>query len=259
MEALNVEGILTPTSVSAFNQEGFVARFEWGAEGLRELAPGVEVLIIVDVLSFSTDVDVATAGGAFIYPSAVRDGAAELAADRGALLAVHRREESVDHPYSLSPRSLLAIPKGTRLVLPSLNGSSLTGLAADSHSVVAGCLRNARSVAEWAAPHGKVGVIGAGELRRDRSLRFAIEDLLGAGAILSHFPAEARSPEAELAVAAFRAFAHELPSKLAECASGRELVGIGFGEDVTIAAALDVSDAVPLLMQQGWYADVTSV
>jgi 2-phosphosulfolactate phosphatase len=240
--------------VSAFDQAGFFARCEWGAEGLRELAPSVEVLVIVDVLSFSTDVDVAAARGAFIYPFAVQDGAAEFAADHDALLAVHRLHESAEHPYSLSPRSLLGISRATRVVLPSLNGSTLTGIAAESHVVLAGCLRNARAVAEWALPHGRVGVIAAGELRRDRSLRFAIEDLLGAGAILSHFPSRARSPEADVAVAAFRAFEHELPRKLADCASGRELAGIGFAEDVAIAAELDVSDTVPRLMKPGWYA-----
>jgi 2-phosphosulfolactate phosphatase len=48
--------------------------------------------------------------------------------------------------YSLSPQSLASIPKGTRLVLPSPNGATLT-LATEKTPTLAGCLRNYRAVA----------------------------------------------------------------------------------------------------------------
>ena len=44
-----------------YDQTGFDARFEWGIEGIRRLAPVSDVMVIVDVLSFSTAVDVALA------------------------------------------------------------------------------------------------------------------------------------------------------------------------------------------------------
>ena len=244
--------------MGVFEQDGFAARFEWGEAGLRRLAPHVDVLVIVDVLSFSTAVDVATARGAHIVPCPSRDGTA-LAAQHAALVASHRRQPSAEHPYSLSPSSLTTIPKATRLVLPSLNGSTLTSLAAPCRAVVAGCLRNARAVAAWATRRPSMAVIAAGELTREGTLRFAIEDLIGAGAILRHIPAEARSPEAEVAVAAFTRFERDLLSCLNACASGRELAAIGFSDDVAIAAELDVSAAVPLFIQPGWYADVAAV
>lgn len=224
---------------------------------MRRLAPHVDVLVIVDVLSFSTAVDVATSRGAHIIPCPSGDPTA-LAAKHEALLAV-RRDVSPEQPYSLSPQSLTTIPKATRLVLPSLNGSHLTAVAATHHEVLAGCLRNARAVAKWAMQRSATAVIAAGELTRDGTLRFAIEDLLGAGAILSHFPVDQRSPEAEVAVAAFRRFEHDLPGCLRECASGRELAAIGFSDDVALAAELDVSEAVPLFIEPGWYADAAAV
>jgi phosphosulfolactate phosphohydrolase-like enzyme len=168
-----------------FGQTAYSARFEWGEAGIHALASAVDVLVLVDVLSFTTAVEVAVARGASVYPYHVRDAtAAEFAAQVGAVLAVDRRQTSAERPFSLSPPSLTSLPVGSRLVLPSPNGSTLTMLAADLHHVVlAGCLRNARAVATAIQGLGRmVGVIAAGERWPDGTLRFAVEDLVGAGA-----------------------------------------------------------------------------
>jgi 2-phosphosulfolactate phosphatase len=55
------------------------------------------------------------------------------------------------------------------------------------------------------------------------------------------------STEARTAAAAFRAVEGSLEAALLDCASGQELVTAGFAEDVRLAAALDVSDCVPVL------------
>ncbi|HKX30067.1 MAG TPA: hypothetical protein VJ302_20425, partial [Blastocatellia bacterium] len=51
-----------------FDQSEFEIRCEWGRQGASLLAPISDLLIIVDVLSFSTAVEIATARGAVIYP-----------------------------------------------------------------------------------------------------------------------------------------------------------------------------------------------
>ena len=125
--------------------------------------------------------------------------------------------------------------------------------------VFAGCLRNARAVAAAAARAGqRVAVIPAGERWRedahgDRSLRPAAEDLIGAGAILDRLPGR-RSPEAELAVVAFRAARDRLPAFLLACSSGREHAAKGTEGDVTLAAQLDVSDFAPRLVAGAYVA-----
>ena len=236
------------------DQSPFLARFDWGADGLAALAPGVAVVVVVDVLSFATAVSVAVGRGAAVMPCATRDQAAErLARSWGASFATARTDVRPDQPYSLSPATLTRLAAGDRLVLPSPNGSRISALAASQvGTVFAGCLRNASAVGRAArevADGQPVAVIAAGERRRGGAgnVRPAVEDLIGAGAILAAMGGDAPSPEAVVAMAAFRAVAADLPRFLAGCASGRELIGSGFAQDVAMASALDADPVAPAL------------
>jgi len=230
-----------------YDQTEFAVRFEWGEHGVARLAPHSDVVVIVDVLSFSTCVDMATGNGAIILPYRWRDeSAAAFAASQQALLADPRRHGTGG--YSLSPASLITILPGTRLVLPSPNGATLT-LLAGSTTVLAGCLRNATAVAAMAEHLGRaITMIAAGERWDDGSLRPAVEDLLGAGAIINALSGS-RAPEAAAAAAAFCAVQAQLADTLRRCASGKELIMRGFAADVDLASRLDCSTAVPLLCE----------
>ncbi|HXM43547.1 MAG TPA: 2-phosphosulfolactate phosphatase, partial [Bryobacteraceae bacterium] len=76
----------------------------------------------------------------------------------------------------------------------------------------------------------------------------AIEDLIGAGAVLACLPGRP-SPEAETAIAAFERFQHNLHDVLAHSTSGKELTERGFACDVELAAEFAVSAAVPVLRE----------
>ena len=228
-----------------YDQSGFDVRLEWGPEGVAVLAE-CPVVVIVDVLSFSTSVDIAVSNGARVLPLPWRDERAVAAArDAGAVLAG-------DGPWSLRPASLTDIPRGTFLALPSPNGATLTTLA--SGTVFAGCLRNAPAVAKAAkAVGGPVAVIAGGERWADGdTLRPCVEDLIGAGAIAHHLGG-ALSPEARVAEAAFLAYSDDLPAVLSACASGRELTAWGHAADVALASAYAISATVPRLVD-GVYA-----
>lgn len=237
------------------DQRAFDARFEWGEAGLRALAPGARTIVIVDVLSFTTAVDVAVSGGSTVIPYRWRDEtASEVARQNDALLAVGRRRIDTDHPYSLSPQSLQRLPPGSRIVLPSPNGATLSGIAAEfGAAVIAGCLRNASAVAAACQETGGPAlVIAAGERWGDvgqGSLRPALEDLLGAGAILSALRATNPSPEARAAIAAFEEARPHLPERIAQASSGRELIETGYARDVELAAAHDASSIAPILRE----------
>jgi 2-phosphosulfolactate phosphatase len=244
-----------PDERITFNQQEFQISCEWGLHGIRQLAPHCDALVIVDVLSFCTSVDIAVGRGAWVYPYRFRDeSAVAFARGRQALLAGSRRGEP--DSYTLSPSSLLGIPTGTRLVLPSLNGASLS-METNGVTTFAGCLRNARAVAQALQERGRrIGVIPAGERWPDGSLRPAIEDLLGAGAII-HSLAGARSPEAAAAEACFLRFREELAACLFRCGSGKELVERGFSMDVELAAELDTSSQAPVLLNGAYCGGIS--
>lgn len=252
---------------AAHSQDRHRVRLEWGPTGARDLTTyaaerGPVVAVVVDVLSFTTCVSVAMDKGMTVHPYRWKDAsAAAFAGERGALLAVPRQSAGPGD-VSLSPASIRAASAVTRLVLPSPNGSTISALLGEAGAtVVAASLRNARAVAAWLAERttaegAVIVVVPAGERWPDGSLRPAVEDLWGAGAVVDALVAAGTagragqvSPEAELARLAFRGVAHRIDRELAACASGRELVDKGYADDVRVAAELDRSRSVPVLRE----------
>lgn len=238
-------------------QSGYGVRFEWGPTGAQRLAPHVSCVVIVDVLSFTTAVTVAVDAGTCVFPYRWRDEtAAVFAAQHEASLAVGRRATSAATPWSLSPAALRGAPFTPRLVLPSPNGSAIAASAGGT-PVVAGALRNATAVGNWLARHGygtpdrPVALIAAGERWPDDSLRPALEDLIGSGAVvtaLRDHVGDVLSPEAAVAASAFHA-TRDVGAAVAGSASGRELTEGGFAQDVAIATERDASATVPVLTE----------
>lgn len=252
------------------SQNRHPVRLEWGVEGALALTRyaverGARLFaVVVDVLSFSTSVSVATDAGCAVYPYRWgQEGAQEFADERFATLAM-RRSETRDGGVSLSPRSIRDTAGLEALVLPSPNGSTITERLVGSEAVViAGALRNRAAVGRWLADHlveategeAVVVLVPAGERWPDGSLRPAVEDLWGAGAVAdavlqalgAHAAASSLSPEAEAARLAYLGVRLDVAGALAGCASGRELVESGWSRDVAIAGELDASTGVPVL------------
>jgi 2-phosphosulfolactate phosphatase len=122
--------------------------------------------------------------------------------------------------------------------------------------VLAASLRNATAVGRWLAARGygsdkAVAVVPAGERWPDGSLRPALEDLLGAGAVLNALDVapEALSPEATAAQAVFAGLSKRaLADMIRSCGSGQELIAAGFADDVEVAVEADTSGVVPALL-----------
>lgn len=195
-------------------QPGFDYRFDWGVDGLEALAAECDVVVVVDILRFTSAVSVAVETGEVVLPGRWQD---ERDLDRAAIE--------------------LGVP-----------------------FVLAGAFRNATATARRARmlveSGGAIGVIAAGAHRAatDRSLRPAIEDLLGAGAVLSALDPSAAtappacSPDARAARAAFLDARPMLHEALLASPSGRELVALGCADDVANASALDATDLAAQLI-----------
>lgn len=202
-----------------FDQSRYQVRFEWGVEGLARLAPS-EIVVVVDVLRFSSAV-------------AARVGAGE------------------DVPLDEDAHAV------------SLNGGAVAAAAAAMHPapvVLLGALVNACAVAEevLSAQRARglrtsVAVVAAGELsgrEPGAPLRFAVEDLLGAGAIIDALGSvglDHTSPEAAAACEAFRGLRGATRHLLAAAGSGQELVARDGRDEVLAAAEVDALGVVPVL------------
>ncbi len=216
------------TTPGALGQAGFTTRLEWGPAGLARAVADSAVVVVVDVMRFSTITCLICEKGGSAALSDVPADAENLTSNR---------------LHNLEP--------GGRVKVFSLNGGALarTASALGGPVVLAGALRNAHAAGRYArsvARDGVVTVLAAGEVDPDGSLRPAVEDLLGAGAIIAAAGGDP-SPEALVAMAAFSGV-EDLEAVLLRCASGRELAGRGATDDVILSAELDVSSVAPLLV-----------
>ena len=218
--------------MSWFEQAGYVLRFDWGQDGAARAGARGDVVVVVDVLRFSTTVAAHIAAGATVEPRHWKDGS----------------DTSLLSPRSAGARGHAGA--GGLLALASPNGAMCCRAASEAgaSAVFAGALVNAGAVA--AAVQGlasPITVIACGERWPDGSLRFAIEDLLGAGAIVAALPGLASSPEAKAARAAFLGARKQLLARLLACGSGIELIDKGHEADIHYAAQLSYLPVAPQL------------
>lgn len=199
-----------PQNPDALAQANYQVRLEWGEAGRRRLAPA-DVVVVVQTLGLSSRTI-----------SAAEDGR-PLAA-------------------SADPADRLA----------------LAAARAGAHVVVAG-VRNAAAVAAHVldvqrsrGERTSIAVIAAGEagVAAGEGLRFAVEDLLGAGAVvaaLGDLGIDHASPDAAVAGEGFRALRGAVRHLLTASGTGRLLTDAGERDLVLAAAERDAASVVPVL------------
>jgi 2-phosphosulfolactate phosphatase len=243
---------------SVFEQQGFRCRLEWGRRGAQAAADRGDILVIVDTLRFSTTVVTAVHHGVTIFPCAWNEDPIAFARRVDAVPGGQREGE--DRRFTLSPLCYLDAAPGTRVALASPNGATCARYAHEVPYLFIGTLINAQAVGRTvtALLHTtelNVTVLACGERwwtpSEDGELRFAVEDYLGAGAILAYLSGS-MSPEAAACRDAFSAgdyigVASRLETILLECGSGRELQAKGRTDDVRHAARLNLYDTVPTM------------
>jgi 2-phosphosulfolactate phosphatase len=239
-----------------FDQSPYTCRVEWGRRGAREAANRGDIVIVIDVLSFSSTVVSALNYGALIYPFPPNLNGKDYALKINAEYILGRAEAAKVGKPTLSPVSFNEEHTNKKYVLTSLNGAFCTWIASKVPALLIGSLLNASSVAAAANQlslhnNANITVIPCGELwsngvEEEDSLRPAIEDYLGAGAILSYLEGE-KSPEAEVCSGAFLYSKTNLERLIWDCGSGRELRERGFEADVKHCSQLNAYQTVPVL------------
>ncbi len=235
-----------------FNQNPFQCRMDWGTRGVEEAAKRGDIIIIVDILSFSTAVTTAVHFGAIIYPLDKKADSKSFAELIGAEVAFGRTEAKELNKPSLSPASFGKHHEDKKIVLPSVNGAACSVLSDGCKALLVGSFLNATFVAEVAEKiqkenNASITVIACGERWSDtKELRPCVEDYLGAGIILSKLSGT-KSPEAQLCISAFKGSKESLNDLVIDCSSGRELISMGFGDDIKYSTKVDSLKEVPIL------------
>lgn len=202
---------------SPFDQSRYQVRFDWGVAGLERVA-AADVVVVVDVLRFSSTVARRVAAG----ESVALDAAAHAV---------------------------------------SLNGAAVAARAAETGAVVMlGALVNAAVVADAILAEQRrrgartgILVLAAGEpasRRPGADVRFAVEDLLGAGAVIDALGAlgiDHTSPEAAAACEAFRGLRPAVRHLLTASGSGQELLARDARDEVLAASVVDAAASAPVL------------
>ena len=230
-------------------------RLTRGRQGAKETAERGHILVVIDTLSFSTAAVTAVHQGGIVFPCAKDEDPIVFAKRVNAEAAVGRLDVPTKGRFSLSPPTLLNVTPNTRIVLASPNGATCSRYARDVPYLFIGTLLNAKAVAKKLThllntTDHPITILACGERwvapNADGELRWALEDDLGAGAILSYLDGD-KSPEAMAAEGIFCHLKDKLANALIDCASGRELVSKGFECDVIHAAQLNHYDTVPYM------------
>ncbi|HLO11795.1 MAG TPA: 2-phosphosulfolactate phosphatase, partial [Pseudoneobacillus sp.] len=239
-----------------FDQSPYHIRLEWGRRGAREAAERGDIVIIVDILSFSSTVVTALEFGAKIYPYPPHLDGKDYAVRIGAEYILGRSEAAKIGIPTLSPVSFHKGHSNKKYVLSSLNGAFCTWIAAKVPALLVGSFLNASSVATYAnelreKTHANITVVPCGEQwndvrEKEDFLRPAVEDYLGAGAILSYLNGDT-SPEGEVCKGAFTQSKTKINDLIWDCGSGRELRERGFEADVRHCGQFNVFQTVPIL------------
>ncbi|MGQ9542783.1 MAG: 2-phosphosulfolactate phosphatase [Candidatus Bathyarchaeia archaeon] len=210
-----------------------------------------DIIIVVDVLRFSSSVVVGLAHGveAFIPVKTLREARSLYRRDSSLILAGERHGfKPKDFHIGNSPRDFeLAKLEGKRVVITTTNGTMALQYAKGSKWILVGSFLNAKAVSTVASRLLKNG--GVSIVLASRNGMLFIEDFLCGGLLASNLSVELgeMDDEAMAAKLAWIAAEHQLEGVVRRGLHATYLEGIGYGEDVAFCLRRDVYDIVPFM------------
>lgn len=142
--------------------------------------------------------------------------------------------------------------RGRRVTYTTTNGTQAIERVREVPRLVLAALINAWACADFLRQLQQPTLIVASGSRGAP----ALEDVLAAGAVATHWPRADRTDAAEIACAVFERDRTRLLEALRHSDHGRDLVQLGLEADLAFAARLDVSTVVPMLDGDGWLRPV---
>jgi len=207
------------------------------------------VIIVVDVFRSSTTIVTALENGAEeIVPCASIDEARKLKEKLGnkALLVGERmgfKPEGFD--FNISPRFMKPeVISGKKIVYCSTNLMKVVSHCLNAETLLIGALTNSRAVAKYlnAIKPESVALVACGLIPKNM---ITVEDVIGAGAIVSKLEYDEASDTALLARLAYES--RKWKDFVKEGFVANYLKKIGWGEDIEICLMEDVSNVIPIL------------
>ncbi len=203
--------------------------------------------VVIDLLRATTTMAVALSRGArrvHVVPTVEE---ARACRHLGLLAGEVRGLPPEGFDFGNSPCELLHAPlAGKDLVLATTNGTKAIVAVAGRGAVLAASFANLSAAAQAASRYERVLVVCAGT---EGTRRFALEDAVAAGALVSRLLREA--PQARLGdggLLALQLTAGEpLPNLVRRAQHARYLESIGLAEDVAFCTKVDVVGVVPVL------------
>ncbi len=221
-----------------------IAKLAHGISGVRIARRTGDIVVIVDVLRFSSTVTTAVANGFTVIPFSDPRRARERGEREGITLG------------SLSPLDYVNPRFSEVVALASPNGGGCAEAVDADDAGFFGCLLNARAAGrvarEASAGSGAdVTVICADELAETETgglpgARLAIEDYLCCGCILGELKMDL-SPEVLVCRRAWDASAHDFRQLITDSISGRWLVDHGQEADLVHCLQRDIYGVVPVI------------
>ncbi len=215
------------------------------------------VSIVVDELRASSTITTILDGGCSrLFVTAALADAYRLAREHRGLLVGERggyppRGFDVGNsPVAIARHDV----RGRVVILSTANGTRALSRLADAPAVLVGCLMNARACARVACDlaismNARIGLICAGT-----DGRFALDDAVAAGVIVTRLVELLRSRnvepvlmEAAVASVQLRSSYPDELTPLRESVAGHLVTRVGDAEDVSFCARVDVSETVPVM------------
>jgi 2-phosphosulfolactate phosphatase len=208
-----------------------------------EKSDSKDVSIMVDVLRASTTITVALDKFQQVIPVVDHQEAIQVASKLGAIIAGERRGATLDGFHAGNSPIEIQNFEGETLVLTTSNGTRI--MENMDSKVLVGCFTNAKAVAHAAQQIAKnhIEIVMAGV-----EGRFAIEDFLGAGAIISHLQNQEVDEFAQSAALAVENIS-KAEQAILNSRSSRRLNQLGFEEDVKFCLKRDTSNNVPIFKE----------